>query len=697
MFKKPFIRVLLSSTLLNLALVGSVYANDFVTNADFIATLKYINNQSKVNAVFSEPTKDVLTREEAAYILKDMLHIQDKTEPFKDVIDNSRYAGAIGAVTELGLLDGFDAETFGYGQALTKKQLEELKSELPEYYKKLHSSYKPFKAAALQFNPEMYTLDKNIDNLAIEIETLFKSGVKLVVAPEMATTGYGYVSREDIAPYVDTLPGKATSIFAELAKKYDAYVVFGLAEVDAETGLYYNSAALVGPEGYIGSYRKMHQWETEEHWAAWGDIGVPVYSTALGNIVMNICMDASYFESARLGAVNGADIMAFVTNSSGGAVWALPARAQQNGMYIVSANRSNTELGYHMVGASAIWSPLGEKLVESAHLPTTVEDMNEHSAYIAEINPSLYSNPNKETLSERITDTYKEVSLYVAPWNYKKSTTSEHVNASALQYTPVTNIEKMKATIIKLMPKGQELVVLPELSLTGTDIKAPTQGNYAETLEFGKKLAKDFQTAIIIGAIEEEDSKLYNTSILIDKEGSLVGNYRKVHLSDFDKTWATAGDSFPVYTVEGLGKIGMLIGDDVRFPEAYGVLAVKRADIIAIPSAWYGQYGGFSEINKAVSANKIPDNSMVLWDAVSQNACAYTIVANFTGGSKNYLGSSSLNTIDPLYGLDQPVSASTTKEETLLVEFDTLQSEAWYNQEKAQQSRRTSYYNNLIF
>ncbi|MCF2132251.1 hypothetical protein L1I79_38450 [Strepomyces sp. STD 3.1] len=140
----------------------------------------------------------------------------------------------------------------------------------------------------------------------------------------------------------------------------------------------------------------------------------------------------------------------------------------------------------------------------------------------------------------------------------------------------------------------------------------------------------------------------------------------------------------------------MLIGEDAVYPEASGVLSVKRADIIAIPSAWYGQFGGDMEINKNLSANPYPKGSMVTWDAVAMGAQAYTIVANFVGTNHDYLGRSSLYTIDPLYGLDQPVVASDHQEEALVVTFKTLQKNWWFNQEMLLLSRRTPYYVPLI-
>jgi len=300
----------------------------------------------------------------------------------------------------------------------------------------------PFTAAALQFNPILRERDKNIKALADAIEKTALEGAKLIVAPEMSTTGYQYKDRNDIAPYTDTIPGVATDAISVVTKKYNIYVVFGMAERDAETGLFYNAAALVGPNGYIGKYRKSHQWETEEHWSVWGDVGVPVFETPIGKIAINICMDATYFETARLAGIAGADILAFPTNSTAQALWALQSRAVQNGMYIVAANRSDTELNYHMIGASAIWSPAGELLKYAEILPTKEQDIKKPNAIFAQIDPSKYKNMNKDRLAERRPELYKDIALHISPWNYRSSTEEKEIKALTLQYSPIKNDKK---------------------------------------------------------------------------------------------------------------------------------------------------------------------------------------------------------------------------------------------------------------
>ncbi|WP_431801413.1 nitrilase-related carbon-nitrogen hydrolase [Halobacillus andaensis] len=568
----------------------------------------------------------------------------------------------------------------------------------------------PFKAASIQFNPELKKPEKNIKELYKETEKAFKNGAKLVVAPEMATTGYMFESREDIAPFVEQIPGPTTEIFSELAAEYNSYIVFGMPEVDPGTDLYYNSSVLIGPEGLIGKYRKMHLWETDAYWAARGDSEVPVYDTELGKVAMNICMDSAYYETARIAAVKGADILAFPTNSSAQTISALPARAQQNGLYVVSSNRSNTEEGFHMAGGSAIWSPHGEKLAEAPYSPDEDNDIDETKVIYDEVDPEHYQNDNKELLKERRPELYKELSQYIQPWDSRATTESKKVKAMALQYSPKlsdkkTNQKKVSKLIEEEVStsKDTDLIVLPELSFTGpvTDksinsIYSLSEKDQGNTYQFISQLAKKHNINLVYGMIERENDQLYNSAILVNENGKIKGKYRKTHLDHNEKRWATPGSSLPVFDIEGLGKIGLLIGDDVRFPEASGVLSVKRADMIAVPVSWSGEYSGNMEINKNISENQYPDHSVVLWDAVAIGAQAYTIFANFVGSEHEFKGSSGLYTLDPLYGLDQPVIGSSTDEEAVPFEFNTIQAEHWFNQEKLLQSRHPVYYDSLI-
>ena len=111
-------------------------------------------------------------------------------------------------------------------------------------------------------------------------------------------------------------------------------------------------------------------------------------------------------------------------------------------------------------------------------------------------------------------------------------------------------------------------------------------------------------------------------------------------------------------------------------PEASGVLSVKRADIIALPTSWRGQYGTWLQISPDLFAERYPDNTMALWYAIAKTSQAYTVVANQVGGE--YRGSSGLFTLNPVDAENPPVTASSDMEEALAVNFTTLADPRWW-------------------
>lgn len=87
-------------------------------------------------------------------------------------------------------------------------------------------------------------------------------------------------------------------------------------------------------------------------------------------------------------------------------------------MSLGSSNRSNTELGFHMIGGSAIWSPTGEPLPRASPVMTSDVDMGETTWHTAEIDPAAYDNTNKARLSSRRPKLYQNLLLHIGPWDY---------------------------------------------------------------------------------------------------------------------------------------------------------------------------------------------------------------------------------------------------------------------------------------
>jgi predicted amidohydrolase len=569
-----------------------------------------------------------------------------------------------------------------------------------------------YKAACIQYNPQLNDFSGNLAELAGFIEEAAASGAALVVCPEMALTGYHYESREHIRPYTDTIPGRATSTIGEVCRRYGAFVVVGMAERDADTDLFYISAALIGPDGFIGRYRKMHLWETETKWATAGDLGFPVWETKIGRITINICMDAAYFESARIPALKGADVMAFPTNSSSQSVALLQGRAESNGLYVVSANRSGEECGFHMVGASAVWGPGGDKLAEA---PVVLPGDNAPKGLIvyADIDTARYQNPGKRRQLERRPELYRELMLSVTPWSREGEKPSCEVGVASIQYEPervnrTANYNKLETLLAQASVEGAyaassvKLAVLPELSLLGPPERIGVEEAFrsAESLDGGtvelmKELASRYRTHLVFGMIERDGPRLYNTALLINPEGHMEGHYRKAHLSATERLWAGTGDSFPVFHSDELGAVGILIGEDAAFEETSGIMAVKRANLIAVPSAWRGQYGSWLNLAPNLSQHPYPPQAMTAWNALAMQSQAVTIVANYTGGETGCFGGSGIYGVDPLYGLDRTITSDASPC-AVVGAIRPVPSDWWFHQQKLLLTRRPTRYQELV-
>ncbi|HVB73516.1 MAG TPA: nitrilase-related carbon-nitrogen hydrolase [Ktedonobacteraceae bacterium] len=218
-----------------------------------------------------------------------------------------------------------------------------------------------YKVAAIQFDPLLGEKENNISNLLRLTEEAAQHGARLIVHPELATSGYCWLSREEIAPHVEPLPGPTTDRFQQLAARYDCYIATSLPEVDPATNVYYNSMALIGPSGLVGVYRKVHSYISEPRWARDGDLGFPVWDTPLGRLAGLICMDAEFFESARIPVLSGADVLLFPTNwleeNCPSNRWI--ARAFENGAYFIAADRYGLERGVQFSGGSCVLDPDG--------------------------------------------------------------------------------------------------------------------------------------------------------------------------------------------------------------------------------------------------------------------------------------------------------------------------------------------------
>jgi N-carbamoylputrescine amidase len=217
--------------------------------------------------------------------------------------------------------------------------------------------------ACIQMQPAMGKVEDNVAHSVGLIKRATDLGAKLIVLPELSNTGYMFQSREEAFALSEPIPGGPTvKAWSEIAAKHGLHLVAGICERDGNK--LFNSAVLIGPSGYIGTFRKVHLWNEENLYFEPGDLGFPVFHTAIGRIGMAICYDGWFPETYRLAALQGADIVCVPTNwvpipgqAEGREAMAnilAMAAAHSNSIFIACADRVGTERGQLFEGQSLI-------------------------------------------------------------------------------------------------------------------------------------------------------------------------------------------------------------------------------------------------------------------------------------------------------------------------------------------------------
>ena len=225
------------------------------------------------------------------------------------------------------------------------------------------------KVAVVQLNPKLGENEDNRRRIVQRYREAAAEGARLIVFPECATSGYGFADLETVGAAAEPLPGPTTEALQPICAETGSYVVVGLLERETEE-IVYNTAALVGPEGLVGRYRKAHlPLLGVDRFVTPGDTGFRAWETPLGRIGMLICYDLRFPEAMRAVALSGADVVALPTNwpdgSQNAPTFVTRTRALENRIFLLACNRCGEESGFWFFGRSQITDPRGDVLAEA--------------------------------------------------------------------------------------------------------------------------------------------------------------------------------------------------------------------------------------------------------------------------------------------------------------------------------------------
>jgi predicted amidohydrolase len=202
-------------------------------------------------------------------------------------------------------------------------------------------------------------------------------------------------------------------------------------------------------------------------------------------------------------------------------------------------------------------------------------------------------------------------------------------------------------------PACPDILVLPELLLPGplprvaepqqrippTDIITHFQRGAIQVpgpeTEALVALTRELQFSLVVGVAERADDTYYNTVLLIDPEG-IYGKYRKLHLTQLDRLWATPGNLGMATFDTPTGRIGLATGYDILFPETLRVLASQGADLVCAPAFLnFPNPIGLPPTSISHTKNVAPDEydpqHYLLWRVRAAEHNVYLALANWSG------------------------------------------------------------------
>ena len=221
--------------------------------------------------------------------------------------------------------------------------------------------------ACCQIGPRVGELAVNRAACREVVRRAAGEGARIVVLPELASSGYVFHDRAEARTLAEPLDGPTVTEWLALADQLGITLVGGLCEL-GDDGLLYNTAVIVAGPRMLAAYRKVHLWDAEKLVFTAGSQTPPVVEIDAARLAVMICYDLEFPEWVRLPALAGAQLLCAPTNWPRFArpdgerpmeVVRVQAAAAVNRMFIAACDRVGHERGVDWVGGSVIVDPDG--------------------------------------------------------------------------------------------------------------------------------------------------------------------------------------------------------------------------------------------------------------------------------------------------------------------------------------------------
>ncbi|MDX6744064.1 carbon-nitrogen hydrolase family protein [Actinocorallia sp. A-T 12471] len=425
-------------------------------------------------------------------------------------------------------------------------------------------------------------------------------GARLVVLPENANRVRDYGSREECYERSEALDGPFVTGLRALAAELGVYVAAGVDLRGDASPVVHIGSVLVGPDGaLVGVHHKHVLWDYEYTLFTPGDHPYEVFDTEIGRIGLLLCADGIVPDTPRALALMGAQILCNSLNSRGPDEYRVhvPLRALENRVWHVAANTvGGPEHEWPWMGGSQIVAPDGTRLADAGE--------DEPGLIVADIDPAMADDKvmpgvgdlfgwRRPDLYGVLTQPLADVPAAAMYGPAPADMPPRPLPVALLQVSFSRNTEwtvlRALGQVAHAARQGARLGVLPELFCLAPGEAAADPAKAAglsrDVLQRLAAACAEHKIWVAASLVEAEGDRYYSSVYLLDDTGAVAHRYRKTHLTDADRAWATPGDSLAVADT-ALGRIGFMVGEEVWAPEVARVLAVNGAELIAHPTSW---------------------------------------------------------------------------------------------------------------
>ncbi|RDW85133.1 hypothetical protein BP6252_02723 [Coleophoma cylindrospora] len=442
----------------------------------------------------------------------------------------------------------------------------------------------------------------NLELCSKYIHEAAQVGAQLIVLPENANRCRSDFSSRSVAfSLCEDLDGAFVTGLRSLAKELGIMIVAGVDMKGEKAPDVHIGQVLIGADGeLLHVHYKTVFWDYEYTLFVPGSKELEVIETPIGKIGMLMCADGIVPEVPRILALKGADMLCNSLNSRGPDELRVhePLRAIENHVWMIASNTvSGPEDAYPWTGGSQIVSPKGVVMACAGETDYKMvfADIEPKSAF-----PKILGGGIGELASFRRPDLYdellKDVDQHVVAKMYgpvPNDAPKIPLTVATLQlswyHSTMWTITRALGQIAYSASRGSQLGVFPELFCfrRGEVEKDPAAAAAfsRDVLEQIRKAAAAASLWVVVSLVEQSEGCFYSTAYLISDQGETAETYRKIHLGETEKRWATPGHEFKVVQTP-IGAIGLMLGNEIWLPEMTRILSLRGAEVVAHPCDW---------------------------------------------------------------------------------------------------------------